>query len=301
MVKNGSRTLIVALGSRRCYTCEAQPAWTVGGTAGWSSMVGQTNSTFSPPLEGTSIAGALFLDRAMWQRLSIGGEVSLMGDVKSPQTLHTADVFSQYRSRHHDTLALAIFKARVMRSEQLNIAVVAGAGPAWRHTVREGTARGNQGVWNVREDVSSIVFAEAVGADFSLSFPFQNRARLFGPIRVLERPRPRRSEGHTVRRASNRRRYSVGVLNGPEPASIPLQSNRLSQEPSAARAAREAGHHHERQLGTEQLATGVASKKRPSREARQGNISATMIAASNHHWRNQRCALSASRLLRFIV
>jgi hypothetical protein len=171
MIKTDSRTLFVALGLIVvAATSEAQPAWTVGGTAGWSSMVGQTNSTFSPPLEGTSISGALFLDRAIWQRLSIGGEVSLMGDVKRTQTLRIANVFSQYRSRHHDTLALAIVKARVMRSEQLSIAVIAGAGPAWRHTVREGTARGNQDVWNVREDVSNIVLAEAVGADCTMSF-----------------------------------------------------------------------------------------------------------------------------------
>jgi hypothetical protein len=179
MVKNDSRALIVALGLIVvAATCEAQPAWTVGATAGWSSMIGETGSTLSPPLKGTTISGAVFLDRATSQRLSIGGEVSVMGDVKGPQTLRVADAFSQYRSRHRDTLALGIVKARVVRSEQLNIAVVAGAGPAWRHTVREGTARGFQNsgiVWSVREDVSSIVFAEAVGADCALSFHSKTR------------------------------------------------------------------------------------------------------------------------------
>jgi hypothetical protein len=92
MVKNDARTLIVALGLIVVAgTCEAQPAWTVGATAGWSSMVGETGSTFSPPLKGTTIRG-----------------------FQSPGI-----------------------------------------------------------VWSIREDVSSIVFAEAAGADCALSFHSQ--------------------------------------------------------------------------------------------------------------------------------
>ena len=168
--------------------CAAQPRVATGGTVGFSSQRhGDSDPRLAPSLEGDSWAGLLFIDRIVGSRVSVGGEMTLGGEIKGRQQQRSIDGIIDFRSRHHDTIVSGITKVKMFTflplghrpDARAELAAVAGAGLAWRHTVRGGTLRRLQPpplTADVEQQLSNVVVAGTIG--FDAVFVFSPRTAL---------------------------------------------------------------------------------------------------------------------------
>jgi hypothetical protein len=154
------------------HVANAQVA--VGLTAGPSSQKeGASDLPYlGPGLGGTSLGGVTFLDVALGDHFSLGGEVSLGADIKGSQVRRTIDGPINFSTRHSDTVFSGVTKINVARASKVQVNAMVGLGASWRHTVRNGTFRSVVAPITstpVEETLSNAVFAATVGFDTMLN------------------------------------------------------------------------------------------------------------------------------------
>jgi len=125
-----------------------------------------------PGLGGTTIGGVTFLDAALGNHLSLGGEVSLGTDLKGGQIRSTSTALTGLSTRHRDTVFSGVLKVKMARALKAQIDGIVGVGASWRHTVRYGTFRSLVVPFTsapVNETLSNAVLATTVGVDTMLN------------------------------------------------------------------------------------------------------------------------------------
>jgi hypothetical protein len=139
-------------------SCMAEPQWQAGGAVGlFSAKRGSSDpsvpSHLIPGLGGTSFSADLSLDRIVNSRISVGTELAGGADIKGRQSELTAGTFGTLNGRHSDTILVGTVKANMFTfafpnsrsGTGIELIGVAGAGPSWRHTEREGLVQELQG------------------------------------------------------------------------------------------------------------------------------------------------------------
>jgi hypothetical protein len=144
----------------------AQAQIAAGVTAGLSSQDQRNRNT------GTTLGGVTFLDAALGDRFSLGGEVSLGASIEGQQTRRTSTGITTLASRHRDTIFSSVSKVTVAQALRAQVAAIVGMGVSWRHTVRHGTFRSFPPLSSapVDETLSNAVFATTLGLDTMLNF-----------------------------------------------------------------------------------------------------------------------------------
>jgi hypothetical protein len=186
--KAGSAVLVVLLMLGGLFadvtSCMAEPQWQAGGAVGLlSAKQGSSDpsvpSHLIPGLGGTTFSADLSLDRIVTSRISVGTELTGGADIKGRQSELTARSFGTLNGRHSDTVLVGTVKVNIFTmavpngrpGAGLELIGVAGAGPAWRHTEREGLVQELHGGtrMGVSEAFSKVVFAGVVGLDAAAS------------------------------------------------------------------------------------------------------------------------------------
>lgn len=146
----------------------AQAQIAVGVTAGLS---GQNEGDSSRSL-GTALGGLTFLDAALGERFSLGGEVSLAANIKGQRSRSESIGITNLQSRHRDTIFSGVAKVKVAQALKAQVDAIVGMGVSWRHTVRNGTFRSSLPPFSsvpVDETLSDAVFATTLGLDAMLN------------------------------------------------------------------------------------------------------------------------------------
>ena len=143
----------------------AQAQIAVGVTAGLSSQDQSNRNT------GTTLGGVTFLDAALGDRFSLGGEVSLGANIRGQQTRRTSTGITTLASQHRDTIFSGVAKVKVAQALRAQVDATVGTGVSWRHTVRHGTFRSFPPLSSapVDETLSNAVFATTLGLDAMLN------------------------------------------------------------------------------------------------------------------------------------
>jgi hypothetical protein len=159
-------------------SCAAEPHWATDFGIGLSSEGRGRDDPhhLSPPLDGSTFSGRLSVERMVNERISLGIEVSGSSEITGRQSERTATTIGTLNGRHRDTLATAVVKYNVWTigvaggrpGAHIELDAVAGGGPAWRHTVRQGVVsninqRGTTA--GVDEQFASVVPSATVGLD----------------------------------------------------------------------------------------------------------------------------------------
>jgi hypothetical protein len=147
---------------------------TAGATAGPSTQrEGDSDRPYlGPGFGGTTIGGVAFIDAALAERLSLGGEVSLGADVKGRQTQRTSAGSNDLQSRHHDTIFSGVVKVKTPPTLKAQIGALVGLGVGWRRTIRSGTFRSDRPPFSttpVDETLSNAVLAATFGVDGAIA------------------------------------------------------------------------------------------------------------------------------------
>jgi hypothetical protein len=79
------------------------------------------------------------IDAAIGAHVSVGGEVSLAGDISGTQNQRASGGNNHFVSDHHDTVFSGLVKVGTPSTEPVRISGVIGAGIAQRRTERTGT------------------------------------------------------------------------------------------------------------------------------------------------------------------
>jgi len=119
----------------------ANPQITVGAGIGQSTQeAGDSDQPYlGPGFGGTSVASVVFVDAAITSTISLGGEVSLAGDITGTQYERGTGGGYTLLSQHHDTVFSGVVKLRTPPPNRFQVAAGAGLGLARRETNRTGT------------------------------------------------------------------------------------------------------------------------------------------------------------------
>ena len=130
---------VVAFGV--CAPAEVAAQVTVGAALGQSvqSAGASDNPHLEPGFGGTSLAGVGMIDVAIRPRVSIGGEISLAGDISGAQRQRVIGGDNALLSDHHDTIFSGVVKFGTRVDRWVRAMAVIGAGIAQRHTERTAT------------------------------------------------------------------------------------------------------------------------------------------------------------------
>ena len=149
---------------------------------------GKSDSPYlGPGFGGTSLAGIGMLDVAAGSRVTIGGEVSLAGDITGTQNQRTSGGSNAFVSAHHDTVFSGVVKIGTLLDQQVRASAVIGGGIAQRHTERDGTfVSSNPMVPSspFHESLSDSVLAFTVGIDVAVGVT--NHAAIVGIGRLYQ-------------------------------------------------------------------------------------------------------------------
>jgi hypothetical protein len=148
---------------------------TVGGTVGLSVQSdGQSDSPYlGPGFGGSALAIDVFVDADLAPRLSVGGEVSIAGEIQGEQQQRVPGGNNTLSSRHHDTILSGVVKFTSPVSQSFQVALVGGIGAGWRQTHRAGTFRAHTPPFTPvpveEQTLSTVAFAATVGADSAVA------------------------------------------------------------------------------------------------------------------------------------
>jgi hypothetical protein len=174
--------------------CAAQQL-TAGVAVGLSTQRhGDSDRTrLAPGLEGSSLAGLFFVDRVVRPRISIGGEMTVSGEIKGFQARQSANETIGFRSRHHDTIVSGMTKVNLFTflppghrpGVRVELAAVTGLGFAWRHTIREGTTNQSPCCTFAVSELSNVVVAGTLGFDATFVFSPRTAMVVTGRYQLL--------------------------------------------------------------------------------------------------------------------
>ena len=169
------RVLIaVAVISLFCLSAaEVDAQVTVGAALGQSHQgAGASDLPYlGPGFGGTSLAGVGMIDVAIGSRASVGGEISLAGDISGAQNERVPGGGNTLVSAHHDTVFSGVLKVGTPLNQRVRAAAVIGGGIAQRHTERNGTFGPFSPPFTsspVHETLSDTVFALTGGVDVAV-------------------------------------------------------------------------------------------------------------------------------------
>lgn len=157
--------------------CMADPQWQTGIAVGMlSAGGGATDAHLAPALDGTALMVSASIDRTVSARIDVGAEVATGADIRAVQSERTAMTIGAFNGRHRDTVLAGTVKANIWSvafqnarpGTRFELTGVAGAGPAWRHSIREGVVSTLQPpiiATGTTEDFSKVVFAGVLGID----------------------------------------------------------------------------------------------------------------------------------------
>jgi hypothetical protein len=193
LVSASVRVLFLALvvwQSSEGIICAAEPPIAVGATLGLSLQPeGASDQPYlGPGFGGISLGGVMFIDVDLNARVSVGGEVSLGSEVRGDQQQRVAGGSNSFSSRHHDTIFSGTVKATTTNAWPVHVAVVAGAGLGWRHTIREGSFRPNLPPFSttpVKQTLSDAVFTATFGFDAVLAVSSRTALVWTGRVHLL--------------------------------------------------------------------------------------------------------------------
>ena len=101
---------------------------------------GNSDSSYlGPGFGGTSLAGIVMIDVGVGRRTTVGGEVSLAGDITGTQNQRAPGGSNRFVSSHHDTVFSAVVKIGAPLEQRVQASGVIGGGIAQRRTERDGT------------------------------------------------------------------------------------------------------------------------------------------------------------------
>jgi hypothetical protein len=113
----------------------------VGAAIGQSRQgEGTSDSPYlGPGFGGSSLAGIGMIDVAARSRASLGGEISLAGDISGNQRQRAPSGTNVLVSDHHDTVISLLAKIGTPDDQRVRVRAVIGGGIVQRHTERRGT------------------------------------------------------------------------------------------------------------------------------------------------------------------
>jgi hypothetical protein len=191
----------------------AEPPIAVGATLGLNLQPeGASDQPYlGPGFGGISLGGVMFIDGDVSARVSVGGEVSLGSEVRGDQQQRVAGGSNSFSSRHHDTIVSGTVKVTTTNAGPVHVAVVAGAGLGWRHTVREGSFRPNLPPFSttpVKQTLSDAVFTATFGFDAVLAVSPRTALAWTGRVHLLNDDD--RDQSGVVRRGVSSRVFRLG-------------------------------------------------------------------------------------------
>jgi len=165
----------------------AEPPVTVGATVGGSTQAaGDSDSPYlGPGVGGTTVGGVFFVDVGLSSAISLGGEVSLAGNISGSQDQRVPGGSNSLLSQHRDTVFAGVLKVRTPISNRLQVSISGGLGVALRESNRTGTFRPNTPPFvltPVTERLSDTVLATTAGFDGVVAV--SNRLGLLAVVRV---------------------------------------------------------------------------------------------------------------------
>jgi hypothetical protein len=181
---------LVVWQSGEAIICAAEPPIAVGATLGLSLQPeGVSEQPYlGPGFGGMSLGGVLFIDVDVNARVSVGGEASLGSEVKGDQQQRVLGGSNSFSSRHQDTIFSGTVKLATTNDGPVHVAVVAGAGLGWRHTIREGSFRPNLPPFSttpVKQTLSDAVFTTTFGFDAVLALSSRTALVWTGRVHLL--------------------------------------------------------------------------------------------------------------------
>jgi len=193
-----------------------EPQITVGAGVGQSTQdAGHDDLPYlGPGFGGTSVASVIFVDAALTPTISVGGEVSLAGDIIGSQSQRATGGSNAFVSRHHDTVFSGVIKLRRPPPNRFQVAASGGLGLARRETNRTGTFISTTSPYVSTpgvESLSDTVFAVTGGLEVVV--PIGSRLGILALVRVhYLADDDRRSDGVVHRGVSSQIfRYGVGA------------------------------------------------------------------------------------------
>jgi hypothetical protein len=112
-----------------------------------SAAIGQSRQSegtsdspyLGPAFGGSSLAGIGMIDVAARSRVSLGGEISVAGDISGNQRQRAPSGTNVLVSDHHDTVFSILAKIGTPDDQRVRVRAVIGGAIAQRHTERRGT------------------------------------------------------------------------------------------------------------------------------------------------------------------
>jgi hypothetical protein len=102
--------------------------------------VGASDSPYlGPGFGGTSFCSVLFVDADLRPAVTVGGEVSVAGDITGSQRERVVGGSNTLLSEHHDTVVSGMVKLKTPARGGFQMAAAGGLGLARRQTDRSGT------------------------------------------------------------------------------------------------------------------------------------------------------------------
>jgi hypothetical protein len=167
-----------------------------------------------PGFGGTSVASVIFVDAALKPTISLGGEVSLAGDITGSQFERVPGGSNALVSQHHDTVFSGVVKLRTPPSNRFQVAASGGLGLARRETNRVGTFVHSTPPFAptpVVENLSDTVFAITGGLEVII--PIGSRLGILALVRAHYLADDDRMRDGVVHRgvSSQIYRYAIGA------------------------------------------------------------------------------------------
>ena len=150
---------------------------------------GNSDSSYlGPGFGGTSLAGIGMIDIGVGRRTTVGGEVSLAGDITGTQSQRAPGGSNRFVSSHHDTVFSAVVKIGAPLEQRVRASGVIGGGIAQRRTERDGTVVPFNPPFPTlspfHASLSDYVLALAVGFDIAVGLT--DHAALVGVGRLYQ-------------------------------------------------------------------------------------------------------------------
>ena len=165
----------------------AEPKGAVGGTLGLSARPAGASAGpyLGPGFGGTSLGSVIFVDADLSPRISVGGEVSIAGDITGLQDERVPAGSTTLLSQHHDTVVSGVLKLKMPATNRFQISAAGGLGLARRQTNRTGTFASFSAPFvstPVTENLSDTVLAVTGGLDGV--FAINSRVGVLALVRV---------------------------------------------------------------------------------------------------------------------
>jgi hypothetical protein len=183
---------IVLVSFMSLAAADAEAQVSIGVAVGLSHQeAGAGDSPYlAPGFGGTGLSGIGMFDAAIHPRVSLGGEISLAGDITGQQTERAASGSNVLTSQHHDTIYSGVLKFGSRSSDRVRAAAVVGGGIAQRSTDRAGDFQPGGAFPShgeaVHEVLSDTVFAVTGGVDVAAGLNEHVALLVLGRVYILK-------------------------------------------------------------------------------------------------------------------